>query len=135
MASPTRWIWVWVNSGSWWWTRRPGVLQFMGSQRLRHDWGTKRNWYYNIKPLDGALNSTQIFGYHFLHCLLLTVISSKLFHYLDFWYSNGQNWHLHKKIGKLTSGWKSSWTLYIILYSLRIRWDQRLYFIHLHSQI
>ena len=32
MASPTRWTWVWVNSGSWWWTGRPGVLRFMGSQ-------------------------------------------------------------------------------------------------------
>ena len=32
MASPTRWMWFWVNSGSWWWTGRPGVLQFMGSQ-------------------------------------------------------------------------------------------------------
>ena len=31
MASPTRWTWVWVNSGSWWWTRRPGMLWFMGS--------------------------------------------------------------------------------------------------------
>ena len=35
---PTRWTWVWVNSGSWWWTGRPGVMQFMGSQRVRHDW-------------------------------------------------------------------------------------------------
>ena len=32
MASPTRWTWIWVNSGSWWWAERPGVLQFMGSQ-------------------------------------------------------------------------------------------------------
>ena len=38
MASPTRWTWVWVNSGSWWWTGRPGVLQFMGLQRVGHDW-------------------------------------------------------------------------------------------------
>ena len=38
MASPTQWTWVWVNSGSWWWTGRPGVLQFMGSKRVRHDW-------------------------------------------------------------------------------------------------
>ena len=38
MASLTRWTWVWVNSGSWWWTGRPGVLQFMGSQRVGHDW-------------------------------------------------------------------------------------------------
>ena len=44
MASPTWWTWVWVNSGSWWWTGRPGVLQFMGSQRVRHDWVTKLNW-------------------------------------------------------------------------------------------
>ena len=45
MASPTQWTWVWVNSGSWWWTRRPGVLQSMGSQRVSHDWGTELNWY------------------------------------------------------------------------------------------
>ena len=41
MASPTRWTWVWVNSGSWWWTGRPGVLQFMGLQRVGHDWATE----------------------------------------------------------------------------------------------
>ena len=44
MASPTWWAWVWVNSGSWWWTGRPGVLRFMGSQRVRHDWATELNW-------------------------------------------------------------------------------------------
>ena len=41
MASWTRWTWIWVNSGSWWWTGRPGVLRFMGSQRIRHDWATE----------------------------------------------------------------------------------------------
>ena len=44
MASLAQWTWVWVNSGSWWWTGRPGVLQFMGSQRVGHDWATKLNW-------------------------------------------------------------------------------------------
>ena len=44
MASPTRWTWVWVDSGSWWWTGRPGVLRFMGSQRVEHDWATELNW-------------------------------------------------------------------------------------------
>ena len=44
MASPTRWTWVWVNSGSWWWTGRPGVLQFMVSQRIVHDWAIELNW-------------------------------------------------------------------------------------------
>ena len=43
MASPTWWTWVWVNSGSWWWTGRPGVLPSMGSQRVRHDWATELN--------------------------------------------------------------------------------------------
>ena len=44
VASPTWWMWVWVNSGSWWWTRRPGVLQFTRSQRVGHDWATELNW-------------------------------------------------------------------------------------------
>ena len=44
MASPTRWTWVWVNSGSWWWTGRPGVLQFMRSQRVRHNLVIELNW-------------------------------------------------------------------------------------------
>ena len=44
MASPTQWTWVWVNSGSWWWIGRPGVLQSMGFQRARHNWTTELNW-------------------------------------------------------------------------------------------
>ena len=44
MASLTPWTWIWVNSGSWWWTRRPGVLRFMGSQRVGHNWVTELNW-------------------------------------------------------------------------------------------
>ena len=44
MASPTQWTCIWVNSGSWWWAGRPGVLRFMGLQRVRHDWATELNW-------------------------------------------------------------------------------------------
>ena len=44
MASRTQWTWVWVNSGSWWWTGRPGVLQSMGLQRVGHNWVTELNW-------------------------------------------------------------------------------------------
>ena len=51
MASPTRWTWVWVNSGSWWWTGRPGMLRFMGLQRVGHDWATELNWTEGWKPL------------------------------------------------------------------------------------
>ena len=44
MASLTRWTWVWVNSGRWWWTGMSGVLRFMGSQRVGNDWTTELNW-------------------------------------------------------------------------------------------
>ena len=40
----TPWTWVGVNSGRWWWTGRPGVLRFMGLQRVGHDWATELNW-------------------------------------------------------------------------------------------
>ena len=41
-----KWTWVWVNSGSWWWIGQPGMLRFMGSQRVGHDWATELNWSY-----------------------------------------------------------------------------------------
>ena len=41
---PTRWIWVWASSRSWWWTGRPGMLQSMGSQRVRQDWTEQSDW-------------------------------------------------------------------------------------------
>ena len=44
MTSLTYWRWVWVNSGSWWWTGRPGVLWSMGLKRVAHDWTTKLKW-------------------------------------------------------------------------------------------
>ena len=53
MASPTWWTWVWVNSRSWWWTGRPGVLQFMGLQRVGHNWATELNW-------TGLMSSTSV---------------------------------------------------------------------------
>ena len=44
MTSPTWWTWVRANSGSWWWTGKPSMLQSMGSQRVRHDWAIELNW-------------------------------------------------------------------------------------------
>ena len=44
MASLTQWTWVWVNSGSQWWRGRPGMLQSMGSQRVKYDWVTELKW-------------------------------------------------------------------------------------------
>ena len=42
MASLTQWTWVWAGSGIWWRTGKPGVLQSMGSQRIRHDWAAEQ---------------------------------------------------------------------------------------------
>ena len=44
MALQTQWTWVLVGSGSWWWPGKPGMLQSMRSQRVRHDWATELNW-------------------------------------------------------------------------------------------
>ena len=44
MASLTQWTWIWVDSGCWRWTGRPGMLWFMGSLRVWHDWATELNW-------------------------------------------------------------------------------------------
>ena len=46
MASPTRWPWVSASFRSWWWAGKPGMLQSMGSQRIRHNWATELNWRY-----------------------------------------------------------------------------------------
>ena len=43
MASPIQWTWVWVSSRNWWWTGKPGILQAMGSERVRHDCVTELN--------------------------------------------------------------------------------------------
>ena len=58
MASPTQWTRVWVDSRSWWWTGRPGVLWFMGLQRVGHDWVTELNW---TEPVVLATYSLSIF--------------------------------------------------------------------------
>ena len=82
MPSPTRCTWVWVNSGSWWWTGRPGMLQFMGSQRVWHFWKTELNWTDNnksngkqVKEIVRAWSQNWLFpaikwsyGFSFLYC-------------------------------------------------------------------
>ena len=57
MTSLTRWTWVWASSRSWWWTGKPGALQSMGSQRIRHNWVTELNWRYaKAIPRDMTVN-------------------------------------------------------------------------------
>ena len=53
--TPTQWTWVWVSSGNWWWTGKPGVLQSMGSQRVGHNWATELNWTERIQGVTGVM--------------------------------------------------------------------------------
>ena len=57
MASPTQWRWVRVNSGSWWWTEKPDVLQSMQLQRVGHDWATELNWEYLLIKVNIKVHS------------------------------------------------------------------------------
>ena len=61
--APTQWTWVWVDSGSWWWTGRPGVLQFMGSQRVGHDWATELKWIFSCVDVPWCVYSSPIGGH------------------------------------------------------------------------
>ena len=64
MVSLIQWTWVWVNPGNWWWTGRPGMLQSMGLQSVRHDWVTELK----VKPeysLEGLMLKLQYFGHLF----------------------------------------------------------------------
>ena len=64
MAGWHHWLrrtWVLVNSGSWWWAWRPGVLRFMGSQRVRHDSMTELNWTEQLTLIWMTLFSSSVF--------------------------------------------------------------------------
>ena len=62
MASPTQWTWVWINSGSWWWTEKPGVLQSIGLQRAGHECVTELYWTDTILDFRKYLNITLEFS-------------------------------------------------------------------------
>ena len=81
IASPTQWTWIWVRSGSWWWTGKPGVLQSMGSQRVRHKWATELNWTELIR-LNAILSNhhTLSFSYWIQKSVLYVCISSPVLH-------------------------------------------------------
>ena len=75
MASQTQRMWVWGSSGSWQWTGRPGVLPFMASQRVGHDWATELNWILDLQCCVNFCCSANWFGYththrntHSFHC-------------------------------------------------------------------
>ena len=75
MASPTQWTWVWVNSRSWWWTGKPGVLQSMGLQRVGHDWATELNWL--------ACSLLSPYSNHIFPWTLVSIIPPSWMFYID----------------------------------------------------
>ena len=78
MATLTWWTWIWVSSGSWWWTGKPSVLQSMGSQRVGHDRATELNWTFrNMYTTAQALLSTGTF--------LGQAVYMPVLHFLTFW--------------------------------------------------
>ena len=91
MASPTQWTWVRVESGSWWWTGRPGVLWFTGSQRVGHDWATELNWYDTYLILFGVYSASL--------CLNTVCCDHCCFF--------GMKWFMGK--WPIDDSWKSSW--------------------------
>ena len=82
MASPTRWTWVWMNSRSWWWTGRPGVLQFVGSQRVGHDWATDLTW--QIYLQECWISSQKILAYLVLYSASLDPTLQDLFLHIPY---------------------------------------------------
>ena len=105
MASPMQWTWVWVNSGSWWWTGKPHVLQSIESQRVGHDWAIELNWT-ELKPsqssraqccfnwslhchciVDWFLPLTVLFSCLLCRCISLIGIPSKSATY-SFWFQS-----------------------------------------------
>ena len=92
MASPTRWTWVWVNSRSWWWTGRPGVLRFMGSQsRIQlSDW-TELNWCNYQSQLCQKKKAAVCFPQGPNLGLMISIIEREMLIPYRYGISNGQN--------------------------------------------
>ena len=85
MAPLIQWKWVWINSGSWWWTGRPGELQSMGSQRVGHNWATKLNWLGQAHPGYLPFDSLKV------NCKLIE--SAKSLYLCHIRWHNYRSWH------------------------------------------
>ena len=90
MASPTQQTWVWVDSGNWWWTGRPGVLQFMGSQRVRHNLATELNRTDKMSPHKWQVLLIEVKGlllsFTFCHIIFVLFVLENFYCYLLTWF-------------------------------------------------
>ena len=71
----TRWTWVWVNSGRWWWTGKPGVPRFMGLQRVGRDWATELSWTERL----GKLRVLHIFIRHLVMLFFKVIFDTSFY--------------------------------------------------------
>ena len=85
MALLTLWTWIWVSSGSWWWTGKPVMLQSMGSQRVGNDWATELNWWTMNLKCNTLISRRQWPGSHFYFILFYFIY---LFIYFGHFYFN-----------------------------------------------
>ena len=84
MALLARRTWVWASSRSWWWTGKPGMLQSLGSQRVRHDWVTELNWW------DEKCSRQKILEKRHRH----GVQADLWLNYMTTWWTSGKLFHL-----------------------------------------
>ena len=138
MASLTRWTWVWVNSGSWWWTVRPGMLQSMGSQRVRHDWAAELSWTELIFIQNGLfLWDCKIYSFFLIFCFsVLFQCSCSIFSTSPSLFQN--MWVVSPcQLSALSDHsckylWTHDWVLYLTFHnsylgegSVRWRWEKK----------
>ena len=94
MASSSQGTWVWVDSGSWWWTGRPSVLQFMGSQRVRHDWTIELNW---TRLVIAFLPRSKCLLFYFFFIIFFLLIFFLFFNFaILYWFCHISKWIHHR---------------------------------------
>ena len=86
MTSPTQGTWVWISSGSWWLTEKPGVLQSTGSQTVGHNWATELNWFlgfvlFNVFYIQLILKTMIDFYWNWMKSMKLLREKGQLFIY------------------------------------------------------
>jgi len=119
MVSPTQWTWVWVNTGIWWWTGRPGMLKSMGSQTVGHNWATELNWTQWCHPFSKNVSCFYVF------VLLQTIIMSIHLHWISLLKSclhlfksfPGDDWEKYYISLLLVTNCKAFQTVVILIYN------------------
>ena len=107
MVSPTRWTLVWMNSGSWWWIGRPGMLRFMESQSVGHDWATELNWTEEFFAYIWNIFSVYMYIYSLSRKCFLCYFFLTTFLYQELTWHKDRVRIIMTKIKWRTSAWKN----------------------------